>query len=179
MPEVGWPEPAFAAGRTASTRSCCPSSRQSSTSFMATTSPFPGCEKPRRLYEPQRAARVGLAEGGTVAPKPRKERPRMPDKTPLQTLSAQGQSVWLDYLSRQILQNGHLAEMMERDAVVGVTSNPTIFQKAIAEGDAYDDQLRDLLDREQDGKEIFLSLSAEDVKQACKLLRRAWDGSKG
>ena len=103
----------------------------------------------------------------------------MPDKNRLQLLSAKGQSVWLDYLSRQILQNGHLAEMMERDAVVGVTSNPTIFQKAIAEGDAYDEQLRDLLEHEQDLKEIFLALSAEDVKQGCKLLRRAWDGSTG
>jgi len=103
----------------------------------------------------------------------------MPDKTPLQELSDLGQSVWLDYLSRQILENGHLAEMMERDAVVGVTSNPTIFQKAIAEGDAYDEQLRELLEHEQDAKEIFLALSAEDVKQGCKLLRRAWDGSKG
>jgi transaldolase len=103
----------------------------------------------------------------------------MPDKTPLQLLSDRGQSVWLDYLSRQILENGHLAEMMERDAVVGVTSNPTIFQKAIAEGDAYDEQLRDLLEHEQDAKEIFLALSAEDVKQGCKLLRTAWDGTKG
>jgi transaldolase len=103
----------------------------------------------------------------------------MPDKTRLQLLSEQGQSVWLDYLSRQILQNGHLAEMMERDAVVGVTSNPTIFQKAISEGDAYDEQLRDLLDREQDLKEIFLALSGDDVKEACALLRRVWDGSKG
>ena len=51
-------------------------------------------------------------------------------KTRLQELSEHGQSVWLDYLSRDILQNGKLAEMMDRDAVVGVTSNPTIFQKA-------------------------------------------------
>ena len=85
-------------------------------------------------------------------------------KTKLQELSEHGQSVWLDYLSRDILESGKLAEMMERDAVVGVTSNPTIFQKALAAGDAYDDQLKALLDTEEDPKEIFLALSAEDVK---------------
>ena len=53
-------------------------------------------------------------------------------KTRLQELSEHGQSVWLDYLSRDILESGKLAEMMDRDAVVGVTSNPTIFQKALA-----------------------------------------------
>ena len=71
----------------------------------------------------------------------RKWREHMP-KTRLQELSDHGQSVWIDYLSRDILESGKLAEMMERDAVVGVTSNPTIFQKAIAAGDAYDEQLK-------------------------------------
>jgi transaldolase len=98
-------------------------------------------------------------------------------KTRLQQLSEHGQSVWLDYLSRDILESGKLAQMMERDAVVGVTSNPTIFQKALSSGDAYDDQLRELLEHEQDEKEIFLALSAEDVKEGCALLRPAWDSS--
>jgi transaldolase len=98
-------------------------------------------------------------------------------KTPLQQLADHGQSVWLDYLSRDILESGKLEQMMDRDAVVGVTSNPTIFQKALSSGDAYDEQLKELLEREQDGKEIFLALSAEDVKEACALLRRAWDSS--
>ena len=65
--------------------------------------------------------------------------------------------------------------MMERDAVVGVTSNPTIFQKAIAEGNAYDEQLKELLGHEEDLKEIFLALSAEDIKDALALLRPAFD----
>ncbi|MFL5978056.1 MAG: transaldolase family protein, partial [Gaiellaceae bacterium] len=92
-------------------------------------------------------------------------------KTPLQQLADHGQSVWLDYLSRQILENGHLAEMMERDAVVGVTSNPTIFQKAIAEGDAYDEQLREVLQSETEPKEVFLALAARDNHAACDELR--------
>jgi transaldolase len=100
-------------------------------------------------------------------------------KTRLQELSDHGQSVWLDYLSRDILESGKLAEMMERDAVVGVTSNPTIFQKALAAGDAYDEQLRSLLDTEDDLKEIFLALSAEDVKGGLALLRQVYDSGGG
>ena len=100
-------------------------------------------------------------------------------KTRLQELSEHGQSVWLDYLSRDILQNGKLAEMMDRDAVVGVTSNPTIFQKALAAGDAYDEQLKQLLELEDDLKEIFLALSAEDVKGGLELLRPVYDASRG
>src|SRR5881628_637047 len=87
----------------------------------------------------------------------------MPDSN-LHKLSALGQSVWIDFLSRQMLQSGKLAKMMEEDTVVGVTSNPTIFQKAIAEGTAYDDQLREILDSgEEDLKEIFLLLSSRDI----------------
>ena len=100
-------------------------------------------------------------------------------KTRLQQLAEHGQSVWLDYLSRDILQNGKLADMMERDAVVGVTSNPPIFQKALASGDAYDEQLKALLDEEDDLKEIFLRLSAEDVKGGLALLRPVFDRTKG
>ena len=100
-------------------------------------------------------------------------------KTTRNELSEHGQSVWLDYLSRDILENGKLAEMMDEDAVVGVTSNPTIFQKALASGDAYDEQLRRLLDTEEDLKEIFLALSAEDVKGGLELLRPVYDATKG
>jgi transaldolase len=88
----------------------------------------------------------------------------------LDKLSARGQSVWIDYLSRDLLQTGELKRMMEEDAVVGVTSNPTIFQKAIAQGDAYDEQVKMLLAREQDPKEIFLHLAVRDVESALDLL---------
>ena len=100
-------------------------------------------------------------------------------KTRLQELSEHGQSVWLDYLSRDILENGKLAKMMDEDAVVGVTSNPSIFQKALASGDAYDEQLKQLLDTEEDLKEIFLALSAEDVKGGLELLRPVYDATRG
>jgi transaldolase len=88
----------------------------------------------------------------------------------LHQLSARGQSVWIDYLSRDLLETGELKRMMKEDAVVGVTSNPTIFQKAISQGNAYDAQLKELLEDEQDPKEIFLHLAVRDVENALDLL---------
>jgi transaldolase len=88
----------------------------------------------------------------------------------LHQLSARGQSVWIDYLSRDMLEQGELKRMMKEDAVVGVTSNPTIFQKAISHGNAYDEQLKELLEHEDDAKEIFLQLAVRDVEAALDLL---------
>src|SRR4051794_23719998 len=100
-------------------------------------------------------------------------------KSRLHQLSELGQSVWIDFLSRQMLQSGKLERMMEEDAVVGVTSNPTIFQKAISQGNLYDEQIRDLLDELDDPKEIFWQLAEKDVGDACDLLRSVWDAGKG
>jgi transaldolase len=102
----------------------------------------------------------------------------MPDSR-LHRLSALGQSVWIDYLSRDLLHTGGLARMIEEDAVSGVTSNPTIFQKAISQGSAYDDQLRELLVHEEDAKEIFIALAGRDIGEACDLMEKVWDGGKG
>src|SRR5713226_2699095 len=90
----------------------------------------------------------------------------------LHKLSERGQSVWIDSLSRTMLDTGELARLMKEDAVVGVTTNPTIFQKAISSGDAYDAQIRELLEQETDPKEIFLQLSARDVEAALDLLAK-------
>ncbi len=97
----------------------------------------------------------------------------------LHRLSALGQSVWIDYLSRDLIHSGELAQKMDEDAVTGVTSNPTIFQKAISQGNAYDDQMRDLLEHEQDPKEIFIALAGRDIGEACDLMRKVWDEGKG
>jgi len=91
-------------------------------------------------------------------------------KSNLHQLSEHGQSVWIDFLSRDMLEEGELARMMREDAVVGVTSNPTIFQKAISHGERYDEQLKQLLEEETDPKEIFLQLSSRDVEAALDLL---------
>jgi transaldolase len=97
----------------------------------------------------------------------------------LHRLSALGQSVWIDYLSRDLLRTGELERMMREDAVVGVTSNPTIFQKAISQGDAYDEQMRACLDEYDDPKQIFWQLAEKDVSDACDLLRLVWDEGHG
>src|ERR671934_498962 len=103
----------------------------------------------------------------------------MPESN-LHKLSALGQSVWIDFLSRDLLETGDLERRMEEDAVVGVTSNPTIFQKAISHGTRYDAQLKEILDSgEEDAKEIFLQLSSHDIAAACDLLPPVWDGTTG
>ena len=100
-------------------------------------------------------------------------------KSRLHELSELGQSVWIDFLSRDLLRSGGLARLMRDDAVVGVTSNPTIFQKAISAGESYDEQLREVLKNERDPKQIFLRLAAEDIGEALDLLRPVWDGGSG
>ena len=97
----------------------------------------------------------------------------------LHRLADYGQSVWIDFLSRDLVRGGELERRMRDDAVVGVTSNPTIFQKAISAGDAYDEQLREVLQDERDPKEVFLQLATKDVSDALDLLRPVWDEGGG
>jgi transaldolase len=98
--------------------------------------------------------------------------------TPLTRLAAHGQSVWIDYLSRRFVADGDLAALVDQ-GVVGVTSNPTIFQGAIADGDAYDEQLREVLKSESEPKEVFLALATQDIQAACDVLRPVWDDAGG
>jgi transaldolase len=94
--------------------------------------------------------------------------------TPLQRLSDHGQSPWLDYVSRQFLRDGELTDLVQR-GIVGVTSNPTIFQGAIADGNAYDEQLREVMREQEDPKEVFLALAREDIREACDMLAPVFD----
>jgi transaldolase len=100
-------------------------------------------------------------------------------KSRLHELSELGQSVWIDSIQRSWLQDGTLKRLMDGDTVVGVTSNPTIFQKALASGDAYDEQLRELLETEDDAKEIFYNLAVRDIQDALDMLRPVWDAGGG
>jgi transaldolase len=100
-------------------------------------------------------------------------------KSRLHELAARGQSVWFDTLSRELVHSGELKRMMDEDAVSGVTSNPTIFQKALSSGDAYDDDMRKLLQETDDPEQIFFSLALQDIRDACDVLKPAYDASNG
>jgi transaldolase len=97
--------------------------------------------------------------------------------SPLRLLSSLGQSVWIDFLSRESIRGGHLQSLLDEDSVVGATSNPTIFQKAMAASDAYEDQLREL-DPELDVKDVFWALAEQDIRDACDLFRPVWDAGE-
>ncbi|MFI4984648.1 MAG: transaldolase [Solirubrobacterales bacterium] len=96
--------------------------------------------------------------------------------SPLHRLSALGQSVWIDFLSRGSIRGGHLQGLIDHDAVVGATSNPTILQKAMTEGDAYDEQLHELAARVEGVDATFWTLAEQDIQEACDLFRPVWDG---
>ncbi len=98
---------------------------------------------------------------------------------PLQALSAIGQSVWVDYLSRESIRGGHLQELIDDYAVVGATSNPTIFQKAMSTGDAYDEQLSQLVRDGLDLDACFWALAQQDIQDACDVFRPVWDAGQG
>ena len=97
----------------------------------------------------------------------------------LRTLSEAGVSIWLDDLSRERLVSGSLADLAARDHVVGVTTNPSIFAKAITGTDAYDPQLRDLGTRGVEVREALRALTTFDVRWACDVLRPVYDATNG
>jgi transaldolase len=95
----------------------------------------------------------------------------------LHQLSALGQSVWIDFLSRDLIESGALARAVALDAVVGVTSNPTIFANALYAGDAYDEQIA--ASQGADARDVFLELAMSDVMAACDGLRTVWERTEG
>ena len=98
---------------------------------------------------------------------------------PLAALSDSGVSIWLDDLSRERLASGSLADLADRDHVVGVTTNPAIFAKAITGSDAYHAQVRDLSARGVDAGEALRALTTFDVRWACDVLRPIYDTTEG
>jgi transaldolase len=100
-------------------------------------------------------------------------------KSRLHELSELGQSVWVDTLSREMIESGELKRLIDEDAVVGVTSNPSIFQKAFDSGDSYDDDMRELMEKEDDDHDVFIQLAVADVQNACDILRPTWDEGNG
>jgi len=97
----------------------------------------------------------------------------------IKQLLTEGQSVWLDDISRDMLQSGLLQQRITEIGIRGVTSNPSIFQKAIASGNAYDEDIKSLLSEGKTPEEIFQSLAVKDIQDACDLFRPIYDDSNG
>jgi transaldolase len=106
-----------------------------------------------------------------------------PTLSPLHSLSALGQSVWIDFLSREAIRGGHMQKLIDQYAVVGATSNPTIFQKAMSSGEAYDEQLHTLKGTGElgtsDVDQAFWALAEQDIREACDLFRPIWEQGLG
>src|SRR3989442_8392025 len=99
-------------------------------------------------------------------------------KNPLFELSEASTSVWLDYISRSLMTSGELKRMIEEDAVVGMTSNPTIFEKAIGGSSDYDAALKRLMNAGKSDEEIMLSLIVEDIQMAADVLKPIYEQTK-
>jgi len=90
-----------------------------------------------------------------------------------------GQSIWLDFIDREIIASGNLQKLIDEDGVRGVTSNPAIFEKAITSSSDYDADIRSLSDGEKTNEEIFFGLAISDIKHATDIFKPLYDESKG
>ena len=98
---------------------------------------------------------------------------------PLVRLGELGQSPWFDYITRELLQTGELARLIAQDGLRGMTTNPTIFEKAVAGSDRYDADIRSLADSGLTPGEIFETLAVADVRQACDLFLPLYNTCEG
>ena len=99
----------------------------------------------------------------------------------LREVEALGQSIWLDYMRRDLITTGKLQQMIDEDGISGITSNPTIFEKAISGGSDYDSAIQKILSTtpEIDSATLFEQLEVEDIRMACDVLRPTYDRTKG
>ena len=100
-------------------------------------------------------------------------------RNPLQELVDQGQSVWLDYLSRDLIRSGQLEQMIADDGLRGITSNPTIFHGAISGSDTYDAEIASLAVSGLDAEATFETLAIADIRAACDILMQVYETSQG
>ena len=101
-------------------------------------------------------------------------------ETPLTGLARHGQSIWLDFIRRDFVEDGRLAAMVKEDALKGVTSNPAIFEQAIGHGAEYEEAVQALLETGSlTAGELYEALAVEDIRQACQVLRPVFDETNG
>ena len=98
---------------------------------------------------------------------------------PLKQLGTLGQSIWLDYIRRDLIASGELRRLIEEDGLRGMTSNPAIFEKAIAESHDYDEDIRAMALEGKDAKAIYEALSQRDVQSAADEFRPLYDRTDG
>ncbi|MBF0104593.1 MAG: hypothetical protein HQM16_04615 [Deltaproteobacteria bacterium] len=98
---------------------------------------------------------------------------------PLKQLATHGQSLWLDYIRRDLIVKGELRRLIEEDGLRGMTSNPAIFEKAIAESSIYDQDMSDLAQNNKSSEAIYESLSQRDVQNAADEFRSLYEKTDG
>ncbi|MEO7046379.1 MAG: transaldolase family protein, partial [Ferruginibacter sp.] len=90
-----------------------------------------------------------------------------------------GQSIWLDFFNREIINNGKLQRLIDEDGLSGITSNPSIFEKAVTASSDYDDDIRKMSDKQKSSEEIFFGFATSDIRRAADMLKPTYDKSKG
>ena len=100
-------------------------------------------------------------------------------ENPLLSVQQFGQSIWLDFINREMITSGKLKELIDGDGLRGVTSNPKIFKDAISEGEAYEEDIRALASQNKSTEEIYEALTVDDIRQTADLFRPLYDSSDG
>ena len=101
------------------------------------------------------------------------------EENPLKKLGTLGQSIWLDYIRRDMIANGELQRLIDEDGLRGITSNPSIFEKAIAESNIYDKEINDLAIKDKNFKAIYETISQHDVQNAADKFRSVYEKTDG
>ncbi len=101
------------------------------------------------------------------------------NNNPLLRLREYGQSIWLDFLSRKIMRSGELKKLIEEDGLLGMTSNPSIFNKSISGGEFYDEEIKSMIEKGKEPSEIYETIAIKDVQDAADIFRPVYDRLEG
>lgn len=101
------------------------------------------------------------------------------EKNSVKQIQGFGQSIWLDFFDRKIMNNGELKRLIDEDGISGITSNPAIFEKAISSSDDYKDDIAKLTQKEMSNEAIFYGVAIEDIRRAADMLKQLYDDAEG